>query len=165
MRINADVRDSYGLQKTIRIIIAVIMGYGFATVFFMILASFLKGIAGVIFVVIALLMVVGLIPLFIFFAVYAAIKYKQTWITTEYDLQARDGILYFDNVPLRVTYNEMNDVLYVHNMGGNGNPARASVFLTVMGDDKENLLRYVKENHINIEGDEMELGKTKYTRY
>ena len=85
--------------------------------------------------------------------------YSQRYV---YLLRCKDGSLYCEGTKLQVNQNKKSDVLYAHDLGANGNPSKASIYLTIEGDDKDNLLDYINENGVRIDPDPVIRTRTKF---
>ena len=141
MKVNAEVRDTQKLNKSIRNVIIVFAVYIAALTASIVCAGVIGGAA---LVAAALLITIAGIPIIIIAAKKAAKDYNNTWMNREFELYAKDGSLYCEGTKLQVNQNKKSDVLYAHDLGTNGNPSKASIYLTIEGDDKDNLLDYKK---------------------
>ena len=159
MEVNAEVRDTQKLNKSIRNVIIVFAVYIAALTASIVCAGVIGGAA---LVAAALLITIAGIPIIIIAAKKAAKAYNNTWMNREFELYAKDGSLYCEDTKLQVNQNKKSDVLYAHDLGINGNPSKASIYLTIEGDDKDNLLDYMNENGVRIDPDPVIRTRTKF---
>ena len=92
----------------------------------------------------------------------AAKGYKKTWKTDNFELYAQDGCLTYKGQKLHTNYSKRSDCIYVHDLGDAGNPAKASVYLTVFGEDKDRLMDYIRDHDVKIEEESVPKGRGRY---
>jgi len=158
MKVTAEVRDLKKLNKMIKGIIITFTLYMLLTVGSIIGAAYCKGV----FTVLALVFIVLLIPSIIIAFVVASKGYNNSWMLEDYELTAQNNAIYCNGKRLHVNYNELTDVIYVHDLGDYDNPSEASIYLTVFDEDKNRLMDYIRENGIRIEEERVVPGRGKY---
>lgn len=160
MTVNAEVRDTAKLNRWIRDTIII-----FAVYIVLMISSILCAVAyrGV-FVAVALMVLILMIPLIAVYAAVAAREYHNTWMTNDFELNAKDGALYYGEKRLHVNYSKETDVLYAHDLGNFENPNKASIYMTVTGEDKVRLMDYLNDNGIGIEKEGLIAGISRYRR-
>ena len=158
MIIRAETRDSVKMNKWIIGIRVFFWLYLILLIASIVCGGLLKGI----FAAVAFFMLILLVPTIIAGAVIGSKVYKNTWTMTEVELYVRDQALYCKETKLHVNYNPKSDVLYVHDLGDKGNPSKASIYLTVFGDEKNLLMDYLNANRIEIEKESAVRGRGKF---
>lgn len=88
--------------------------------------------------------------------------YKSTWLTNEYDFTAKDGRLTLNNKPMHVNVYKKRKVMYVHDLGDDGGMYDATFYGTVTGTDFELLLKYMDDNGIKPERENLPKSSGKY---
>ena len=158
MTVNAEVRD---FQKLHRIIAGIVCTN--AVLLLLLVASIILSVfVSKYFIALTL---VALILLVIGLAVSSSVAvkgYKKTWKTELFEVSAEGESLCCQGKKLHVNLGAKNDVIYVHDLGDDGNPYKASVYMTVFGEDKDRLMEFIRENEIVIEEEKVPEGKGKY---
>lgn len=158
MKVLAEVRDWKLANKWNYGIVVFFSIYLILLIAAIICGGTLKGI----FVIVAFLLMVLLIPIIIIGCILASHAYKSTWAMEEFDLYAKDRQLYFEEIPMHVNYNPLSDVLYIHNLGSDAAPAKDILYMTVYGEEKDRLKEYMDNNLVELEEEHIVQGKGKF---
>lgn len=161
MKVNAEVRDIKKLRTAIAGIIVFWSIYLILTIGSIVLAGTVKGRA---FVIATVILILLLVPLAITSFAVANNIYKNSWMMKLFELSVKDGRLYCEGKALHAEYNEAKDIIYVHDMGDSGNPAVATIYLTILGEDKDKLKDLMDKYGIEPETIPQGKGKGKYGR-
>lgn len=160
MKVKAEIRDFPKVHRDIALII---------TVFAIHLAIFIGTAAWgaaisfkPVSIVLLFIEIIILVPLIIILTRFAHIGHERSWTTGEFDLQAKGNRLYYRDIPLHVNYNSSSHVIYAHDLGDHENPTKATIYLTIDGQDRDNLRSYLQENGIPFEEEKIPEGKGKY---
>ena len=158
MKIKAESRDIKNLNKNIRNYVIGIIFFGIVYIFSMILG----GVEGGLFYIPFAILTIGIIPIIIRMIRKANKLYNESWTTEEYELELKDNHLYLDDNKLTINMNDNKNIIYLHNLGYNGNPYKASIYLTVEGEDQIMLKDYIAANGIKVDKEYLPRGKGRY---
>ncbi len=159
MKVNAEVRDIKKLRTAIAGIIVFWSVYLILTISAIVLAGTGKGR---VFVIATVVLVLLLLPSAIASFAVANNIYKNSWMMKLYELSCKDGRLCIEGKALHTEYNKAKDIIYVHDMGDNGNPSVATIYLTVFGEDKTKLKEFMDQYGIEPETLPAPKGKGRY---
>ncbi len=158
--VNSEIRDSLKVHQRIKYIIVFSFVYLTFVVGSIKCAVDFKGI----FVAVSFVLLLLLIPLIVLACVWASKIYRNTWTIRQYVLRASNGSLYISDKRVHINYNDESQVFYVHDLGSFSNPSKAGIYLTIEGEDKERLAKFVEDNMILIEPEPSLQGISKYRR-
>ncbi len=158
MNVSAEIRDFKKLHRIIAGLVAAVAVPLILWIVSIVLTVYVNRMWLIPSIVLLLVMAAAVVAA----AVVAAKGYHKSWKTELFELLAQDGCLTFKGQKLHTNYNKKSDCIYVHDMVDAGNPVKASIYLTVFGEDKDRLMEYIRDHNVKLEEESVPKGRGKY---